>query len=274
MELLSIQMLLVFAIFGCSAGFAAGLLGIGGGVILVPLFLWGFDLAGIDQQLLVHAAFATSLAVIIPTAISNTHGHNKRGNVQLDQVVYLAGGAIVGAVVGVWGATLLSGAVLKMAFGVMQISVAAKMISGAVNSSNTEPQDNISLLLFTGFVGGAFSSFFGIGGGVVAVPLMVLLLRFPIHLAVGNSSALIVVSSLFGTCAYIYTGWAIVPHDNGFLGFVFLPAVAMVVPFSLVGSKLGVHFSGRVEQAELMRLFAALLVVIGLRIIWSSLSNL
>ena len=268
MELLSLQLLVIFAVFGTCAGCAAGLLGIGGGVILVPLFMWSFQLAGLDPQILVHCAFATSLAIIIPTAISNTLGHRKRGYVRGTQVLYLALGALCGACVGAWCASLLSGSFLKVAFGVMQIAVAFKLLSGALKPANEELREQRSLLLLTGFVGGAFSSFFGVGGGVVAVPFMVILLHFPIHLAVGNSTALIVVSSFVGTCAYIYTGWGLRPITDGFLGYVFLPAVAMVIPFSLVGSRIGVHLAGHFSHVRMIKIFAALLVCVGVRVIW------
>jgi len=270
-DLLSVEILSVFAVFGIVAGIAAGLLGIGGGVILVPLFMWGFKLTGINPEILVHCAFATSLAIIIPTAISNTLGHLKRKNVRGNQVLYLAMGATFGAFAGSWAAYSLKGDVLQMAFGIMQIAVALKMVTGSMKSSSGELREQKILLLFTGLLGGAYSAFFGVGGGVVAVPLMVLCLRFPMQLAVGNSAALIIASSFFGTCSYIYSGWQLTSVTDGFLGFVFLPAVAMVVPFSLIGSRIGVHFAGRFSHTKLVCCFAVLLSFIGVRVILSAL---
>ncbi len=267
MELLTLPTLIGFAVLGTGAGAAAGLLGIGGGVILVPLFLWSFQLIGIDAQVVVHSAFATSLATIIPTAVSNTWGHNKLGNVCRRHVLFLAIGAVIGAVSGAWIASLLSGGVLKMAFGVMQLAVAAKLLLGKQPEAHGERREGSGLLLFTGFVGGLFSSFFGIGGGVIAVPLMVLLLRFPMHLAVGNSSALIIVSSLMGTCSYVFLGWGELALKNGFCGYVFLPAVLMVVPFALLGSRIGVSLAGRFSQRRMIRIFALLLIFVGIRMI-------
>ncbi|OQY18980.1 MAG: hypothetical protein B6I36_05510 [Desulfobacteraceae bacterium 4572_35.1] len=260
-------MLLVFAILGTCAGGVAGLLGIGGGVILVPLFMWSFNFAGLDPHILVHCAFATSLAIIVPTAISNSIGHNKQGNICPTHVVSLAIGAIFGAGAGAFAASMLNGEVLRLLFGLMQIAVAAKMIMGSVRPARGDLRDQVILLLLTGFIGGAYSAFFGVGGGVVAVPLMVMFLRFPIHLAVGNSTALIVVSSFFGTCFYVLSGWNLTAIADGFIGYVFLPAVAMVVPFSLVGSRIGVHFAGRFSHAKLVWSFAVLLFFIGGRII-------
>ncbi|MCD6526239.1 MAG: sulfite exporter TauE/SafE family protein [Desulfuromonas sp.] len=267
MEIWSLEMLLGFALMGTCAGFLSGLLGIGGGVVLVPLFLWGFTLAGVDPQVIVHCAFATSLAVIIPTSISNTLGHRARGNFSGFHVIYLAIGSFFGALMGAWGASLLSGPSLKLAFGFMQLAVATKLLLGAMHPSDKPLREQPLILLLIGGFSGVFSAFFGVGGGVVAVPLMVLALHFPIHLAVGNSSALIVMSSLTGTCAYIFNGWQNALLPDSALGFVWLPVVALVLPFSLLGSRLGVKLAGRFSHAKLIKMFALLLIVVGLRII-------
>lgn len=272
LDLLSFDLLVSFIAFGTVAGCLAGLLGIGGGVILVPLFMWRFQLAGFDPNTMVHCAFATSLAIIIPTAISNTLGHYKNGNVCRYHVFYLAIGGVIGACVGAWCASKLSGSTLSLVFGLMQIAVSVKLLTGALKPSSEKLRDQGVMLLFAGFVGGYFSSFFGIGGGVIAVPLMVILLRFPIHLAVGNSTALIVVSSFIGTCAYVLTGWESYAFKGGFLGFVYLPAVALVVPFSLLGAQIGVRLARHCSHVKMVKAFSLLLVCVGVKMIWSSFS--
>lgn len=272
MDFLSFDLLVCFIAFGTVAGCLAGMLGIGGGVILVPLFMWRFQLAGFDPSTLVHCAFATSLAIIIPTAISNTLGHYKQGNVCRYHVLYLSLGGVVGACIGAWCASRLSGSTLSLAFGVMQIAVSVKLLTGALKPSTDKRRDQGAMLLLAGFVGGCFSSFFGVGGGVIAVPLMVILLRFPIHLAVGNSTALIVVSSFVGTCAYILSGWQSYAFEGGFLGFVYLPAVALVIPFSLFGAQIGVRLARLCSHIKMVKVFSLLLVCVGVKMIWSSLS--
>ena len=270
LDFVSFDLLVNFIVLGTVAGCLAGLLGIGGGVILVPLFMWQFKLVGFDPHTMVHCAFATSLAIIIPTAISNTFGHYKQGNVCRQHIFYLAIGGVFGACVGAWCASKLSGSTLTLAFGFMLIAVSVKLLTGALSPSTEKRRDQVIMLLFAGFVGGYFSSFFGIGGGVVAVPLMVILLRFPIHLAVGNSTALIVVSSSIGTCAYILTGWESYAFNGGFLGFVYLPAVALVVPFSLFGAQIGVRLARHCSHAKMVKAFSLLLVCVGVKMIWSS----
>ena len=265
---LSIVLLIVL---GSLAGFLAGLLGIGGGIILVPLFLWVFEAAGFSPEVLVHTALGTSLAVIIPTALSSTAGHRKRGNVQWHQVVSLGIGGTLGGFCGAWLASLLSGDWLKGLFGVMQLLVAVQMVifSPRLPPERTDPELPVALVA-VGFAGGVFSAFFGVGGGVIAVPLMVIVLSFPIHLAVGNSSALIVVASLSGALSYMYHGWAaalLPPFSIGYVnGLVFL----LVAPFTVLTARLGVRVASRTTHDKLVKIFAVLLVVVGLRMVYSA----
>lgn len=265
----AISTILLFIALGSLAGFLAGLLGIGGGIILVPLFLWTFDAAGFAPEILVHTAFGTSLAVIIPTALSSTFGHRKRGNVEWHQVFYLCLGGFFGALSGAWLASLLSGDWLKGLFGIMQIAVALQMI---IFHPRLPPECDRAMskwpLAAVGFAGGVFSAFFGVGGGVIAVPLMVIVLCFPIHLAVGNSSALIVVSSLSGTLSYMYHGWGSTLLPAFSIGYVNLLVFILVAPFSIGMARLGVRVATRTSHDRLVKVFAGLLVLVGVRMIY------
>jgi uncharacterized membrane protein YfcA len=264
-----IATLFLFVILGSLAGFLAGLLGIGGGIILVPLFLWAFAAADFAPEILVHTAFGTSLAVIIPTALSSTFGHRKRGNVEWHQVAYLCLGGLVGALCGAWLASLLSGDWLKGLFGVMQILVALKLL---IFHPRLPPEraDKVAPrpLIMVGFAGGVFSAFFGVGGGVIAVPLMIIVLSFPVHLAVGNSSALIVISSLTGALAYMFHGWGSELLPPFSLGYVNTLVLLLVAPFTIGMARLGVRVASRTAHDKLVRVFAVLLVLIGLRMIY------
>jgi len=270
MEVFGIQAIVLFVVLGAAAGFLAGLLGIGGGIILVPLFLWSFPHAGFQPDLTVHAAFATSLAIIFPTSISSTLGHRKRGNVQWHQVFYLAAGGAFGAVAGASAAASFSGIWLKGLFGLMQILVALKLL---IFHPHMPPerldQPGKAGLVAVGLIGGSFSAFFGVGGGVVAVPLMVLALRLPIHLAVGNSSALIVISSLFGALSYTWHGWHIPGLPPFSSGYVNVLVAGLVAPFTILTARLGVRVAGRTSHAKMIKIFAGLLILVGLRMMIS-----
>jgi len=272
MSLLAPQVLLLFALTGSLAGLLAGLLGIGGGIILVPLFLWAFEAVNLPSEIVVHAAFATSLCVIIPSAVSSTLGHRRRGNVQWRQVMRMAVGGIGGALIGAAFAASLSGDWLKVLFGVMQILAAGKMFFSEPRlppeESDFQPWGR---LLLIGLIGGLFSAFFGAGGGFVVVPLMLMWLRMPIHLAVGNSSALIAVSAIFGVFSYIYHGWNHPQLPAHSFGYVNLLAAGLVIPFTMLFARFGVRLAGRFSHAKLVRIFAVMLLVIGTRMIIATL---
>jgi hypothetical protein len=269
MDTFAISTLLMFVFLGSFAGFLAGLLGIGGGIILVPLFLWAFEAAGFVTEVIVHTAFGTSLAVIIPTALSSTFGHRKRGNVNWHQVAYLCLGGIFGALCGAWIAALLSGDWLKGFFGVMQLLVALQLL---IFSPRLPPESSEAIppihLVAVGLAGGLFSAFFGVGGGVIAVPLMVIVLSFPIHLAVGNSSALIVISALSGALSYMFHGWDYEFLPPFSLGYVNVLVFALVAPFSIGMARLGVRVASRTAHDKLVKAFAVLLILVGLRMIY------
>lgn len=266
MALFSPFVIALLLFMGAAAGFLAGLLGIGGGVILVPLFLWGFPLIEFPESTLVHTALGTSLAIILPTAISSTLGHRKRGNVDWRMVGGLALGGIGGALIGSSLASLFSGDSMCVSFGCMLILVGLKFILFRPHLPLlTEKRPSWPSLGLVGCTGGAFSAFFGIGGGVIAVPLMVIFLRQPIHLALGNSSALIVVSSFFGALSYVFHGWALPDLSTYAMGYVNVPVATFVSVVAIGSARLGVRLATRTPQDKLMKGFAALLILIGSR---------
>lgn len=264
MDSFSLPILVLFVLVGSMAGFLAGLMGIGGGIILIPLFLWAFKVAGFAPDIIVHAAFGTSLAIIIPTAVSSTLGHRKRGNVEWRQVLRMAYGSVFGVLAGSSLAAGLPGDVLKGLFGLMQIGSGLKMFR---HQSHLPPEEAAGIptsrMLLTGFVVGVFSSFFGVGGGIVAVPMMVIFLRQPIHLAVGNSSALMVLSALAGTASYVFHGWGLSQLPPFSLGYVNQLVALIIAPLTIVFARLGVRLASRTDHAKLMKTFAGFLILTG-----------
>jgi len=272
METFSPLLLLLFASLGGMAGFLAGLLGIGGGVILVPLFLKIFPLIGFPEATLVHTALGTSLAIILPTAISSSLGHRKHGNVDWHMVMWLASGSVSGALVGAWAASLLSGAALKGCFGLTLMGIGLHFLFYRLRYLPAADLDRPVpwRLLLVGLCSGSFSAFFGVGGGIISVPLMVIVLRLPILLAVGNSSAVIVASTFFGSLSYMVHGWHVPQLPPYSMGYINVPIAVVVACFSMICARLGVKVASRFSRDRLKKLFACLLIVIGLRLIWQS----
>ncbi|RLB72459.1 MAG: hypothetical protein DRH07_04500 [Deltaproteobacteria bacterium] len=268
MDILSPQIIILTLTMGSFAGFLAGLLGIGGGVILVPLFLWLFPVAGFPPDLVVHTAFGTSLAIILPTAISSTLGHRQHGNVDWHMVWFLALGGIAGSLLGSSMAAFISGESLKMCLGLMQILVSLKFLfyKPYIPPENQEKATHLALLL-VGFAGGLFSAFFGMGGGVIAVPLMLMVLHLPIHLAVGNSSALIVVSSFSAVSCYVWFGMQNPASAPFSLGYVNLLVALLIAPLAIIFARIGVKLASRTSQTILVKVFAVLLMFVGIKIL-------
>ena len=270
MELLSPTILLMFALVGALAGLLAGLFGIGGGLILIPMFIWAFKAAGFAPSIIVHLAFGTSLAIIIPTAISSALGHRQRGNVDWHLVLRMACGSVVGVACGSSLAAGLSGDTLKGLFGLMQIGVGSKLFArpprlpeGDAGEAGWGP------LLAIGFIVGAFAAFFGVGGGVIAVPL-IMLMRHSMHHAVGNSSGLMVISALTGTVSYMLHGWGnpLLPPFS--LGYVNLLVTLLVAPFTVLMARVGVRIANQTSHARLVRVFAVLIILVGMRMALSA----
>ena len=272
MELLNPLILMMFALVGACAGVLAGLFGIGGGLILIPMFIWAFKLAGFASGLIVHMAFGTSLAIIIPTAVSSTLGHRKRGNVDWYLVLRMACGSVVGVFCGSSLAAGLSGDTLKGLFGLMQIGVGSRMFMRPPREPESHPGTPAWLpVLAIGFVVGAFSAFFGVGGGVIAVPLIMVFLHHSMHRAVGNSSGLMVISAVNGTFFYMLHGWnnPLLPPFS--LGYVNLLVTLLVAPFTIVMARVGVRIASRTSHARLVRVFAVLIILVGVRMAASTL---
>lgn len=213
-------------------------------------------------------AFGTSLALIIPTAVSSTIAHRRNGNIDWHQVYRVSLGSAVGAVAGASLAAVIPGDRLTMFFGLMQIFVGLRLF---FQPRHLPPERQTAVpvwqLLLVGCAVGTFSAFFGVGGGVIAVPLMVMLLQLPTRTAVGNSSAMIVVSSIFGVFSYMLHGWAAPDLPPFSFGYVNLLVVAIMAPFAILSASFGVRVASRVTHDKLLKIFALLLICIGTRIL-------
>ncbi|MBE0504126.1 MAG: sulfite exporter TauE/SafE family protein [Desulfuromonadales bacterium] len=263
----TVQALILFLILGALAGILAGLFGIGGGIILIPCFLWAFPIAHFSPEIIVHTAFGTSLAIIIPTAISSAWGHRKRGNVDFHAASRLAIGSIIGVVLGSTLAAGLSGDLLKGLMGMMQIGIGLRMFLQSPPPEGRQRCDALLPALLIGLVVGTFSAFFGVGGGIIAVPLMVYFLGQSMHQAVGTSSALMVISALFGTASYIWHGWGHPGLPLYSLGYVNFLVALIVAPLTVLFARVGVRIATKSTHKGLFKAFALFIIFIGLNMV-------
>ncbi|WP_075878633.1 sulfite exporter TauE/SafE family protein [Vreelandella massiliensis] len=257
--------LLGYLALGAVAGTMAGLFGVGGGLIIVPVLAFAFELQGVAPEVLMHLAIGTSLATIVVTGASSTFGHLQKGSIHKPWFIALLPGLMLGAVAGVFVADTLSGTLLGTLFGVFVLLVAVKMALGLAPKPGTIAPGK-PLMTFAGAVIGAISALFGIGGGTLSVPWF-LRCGATMTQAVGTSAACGLPIALFGAVTFIIVGWSHPLVPSTATGFVMWPAflgiVLASVPFARVGVKLAHALPGHIVRYA----FAALLTLVGLRFV-------
>ena len=247
-------------VLGCASGFLAGLLGIGGGMLLVPALTFLASAQGFAPGYVVKMAVATSLATILFTSLSSVRAHHKRGAVRWDVVRLLAPGIVVGSLLGAQIARLLSTRMLALVFAVFVSYSAVQMfIDKKPKPSRQLPQG--AGMFGAGGAIGTLSSLVGAGGGFISVPFMAWC-NVPIHTAVATSSALGFPIALAGTIGYVFAGWNLQGAPGGSVGYLYLPALALIAVTSVLFAPLGAAAAHRLNVRQLKRAFAVLLIVL------------
>ncbi|WP_440055580.1 sulfite exporter TauE/SafE family protein [Pseudoalteromonas sp. T1lg65] len=258
-------LLIVFlcAILGCGVGFLAGLLGIGGGLLIVPILSWilsYFEI--IPQQQVVLVAIATSLASIIFTSTASAKAHHKNANVPWHIAPWVMVGVAIGALASGFAAVLLPEKLVRWIFVVSVIVIAAKMAwSSRKPPKSDRPLPSGPVLALLTSVMGALSAMIGIGGGALIVPLLTFF-SLDMKKAIGCASASGIVIAIFGSFGYIASGSGHVDIEHGFLGFVYLPALLGIVVTSWFMAPVGAKATHHLPVTTIKKVFSALLVII------------
>jgi uncharacterized protein len=262
--------ILILLAAGAGAGFASGLLGIGGGAVMVPISYWLIVAMKVAPVIAIRIAFGTSLLVILPTAISGSWRHNKEKAVRWKTALILGSCALVGGLVGASLAAHLSEQILKVGFGGLILAIALWMGLGILprlRREDAEPRENLALVAACGFPIGMVSGLTGIGGGVLIVAVLVLALDFPVHTAVGTSVAAIILGSVGGIVGYIVNGLGVsglLPYS---IGYVNLPIWLCLIATSIPMAQLGARAAHALPAKPLMYIFIAFMVYAGLEMI-------
>lgn len=256
--------LIVLLITGAGIGFASGLLGVGGGFIMVPVLYWLMTSTGIDPTIALRVSLGTSLAVILPTALSGAFGHYRRQAVLIKPTLYIASTGIIGGILGGIIATSIPGDILKTIFGFTVILVALIMIMVRYPEIQETPLDKPLYFLIGGLFIGMMSGLLGVGGGFIIVPFMVLLMRYDIHKAVGTSAAVIVFTSIGGIISYTFNGIGVSGLPEYSLGYVNLLQFVVLAGLSIPMAQLGVKAAHSLPSKQLKYVFVAVLVYVGL----------
>lgn len=247
-------------VLGAFSGFTAGLMGVGGGMLLVPVLTAIFTAQQFADEHVLHLAVATSLATILFTSVSSVRAHHQRGAVLWHVVRVLAPGILVGSLIGAQLAALLPTGLLAYAF------AGFLAFSGTQLLRDSKPKPHRELprmpgMLAAGGTIGLLASVVGGGGGFVSVPFMVWC-NVRIHNAVATSAALGFPIAAAGTIGYVLAGWRAPGLPPGAAGFVYLPALATVATVSVFTAPLGARVAHSLDTKVLKRIFAALLYVL------------
>lgn len=257
--------ILILIITGVGVGFATGLLGVGGGFILAPVqFLLLLSL-GIDPDTSIRIVFGTSLAVILPTAISGTYSHYCRKCVLIKPAVIMGIMGFLGGIIGGSIATHVPADILRIIFGLLLIVVSVDFLRFKAPERHQKRSINKYEFVFWGFMTGIASGLLGIGGGVVLVPIMVIILGFKMIDAVGTSSLIIIFTSVGGIISYILNGLYVPNLPPYSIGYINLLQFAILAVASIPMAQVGVLAAHKMPEKQLRYIFAVLLLYIVLK---------
>lgn len=256
--------ILIYLVAGAYAGFMAGLLGVGGGVIVVPALLFAFALQGVDGGDAMRMALATSLASILFTSVSSMRAHHARGAVDWAVVRRIAPGIIAGTFGGALVAARLPELALKVFFVVFLAAIAVSMALDFRPPPQRELPGAGGMTL-AGAAIGALSSAVGIGGGVMTVPFLAWC-NVAVHRAIGTSSAVGFPLAAAGTAGFVVAGWEAPGLPAGAFGYVYLPALAGIVLVSVFLAPVGAWVAHRQRAIVLKRVFAVFLLAVGAKV--------
>ncbi|MEM5471064.1 sulfite exporter TauE/SafE family protein [Hoeflea sp. AS60] len=251
------------------AGLIAGLLGVGGGIVIVPILFWLFTLIEFQPELSMHMAVATSLATIIATSMSSVRAHHKRGAVDVALLKRWSPAIALGALSGGLLAKYIDPAGLKAIFGFVALAVALNMAIPKTLVVASELPESNAVQSAIAYVIGLLSSLMGIGGGTLSVPTLSAF-SYPIHRAVGTAAAFGFMIAIPAVIGFIFSGWSVPDRPPLSLGYVNLIAVAIIFPFTTFFAPVGAKLAHSLDPKWVKRAFAVFLGITALRMLYST----
>ncbi|MDM7861678.1 sulfite exporter TauE/SafE family protein [Alteromonas sp. ASW11-36] len=253
-------------LLGGVVGVMAGLLGIGGGLIIVPVLTYLLaELLQIAPQETIVIAIATSLSTIIFTGISSARAHYRLGNLQRHIIVWCGFGIGLGAIVGAQIASAIPGTALKLIFACLVIAIALYMLFGRrVESDNSATKPKLATI---GITTGTLSALMGIGGGALLVPALIWY-RVNIRQAIGCAAFSGIVIAVFGSSSFVVSGWDYGQLSQGYLGYIYWPATLSIAATSVFTAPMGAKLGQQMNTQLLKKIFAVFLVIVSIRMLW------
>lgn len=253
---------LLYLVLGACAGVLAGLFGVGGGLVIVPVLVFSFTAHGFSPDVLTQMAVGTSLATIVFTSVNSILEHHRRGAVLWPVFIWMAIGILVGSALGAVTAAQIQGPILQKIIGTFAILVAIQMAFGLQPKASRGLPGKPGLGVAGGVVGWA-SAIFGIGGGSLTVPFLTWR-GVPVQQAVATSAACGLPIAVAGALSFVAVGWGNPQLPELSVGFVYLPAMIGIAATSMFFARLGARLAHRLSPKVLKRLFALLLLCVGL----------
>ena len=262
----SLSFMLAYLVFGAVAGVIAGLLGVGGGIVVVPALFWFFTAQGFSQEIIMQMALGTSLAAIMFTSISSFRAHHRRGAVLWPIVKAITPGILIGTFAGSCVAAKLPTGFLKGFFVCFLYYVAIQMLLNIKPKASRQIPGQAGMF-GAGFGIGAVSSLVGIGGGTLSVPFMVWC-NIAMHTAVGTSAAIGFPIALAGTVGYVVNGLGAANLPPLSFGYIYLPALVGVAAVSILTAPYGARLAHKLPVPTLKRFFALFVLAMATRMLW------
>ncbi len=255
--------IVLFLITGSVTGLLAGLLGVGGGVVVVPSLAYIFNYMGMPHNAIMHMAASTSLAAMIFTTLMAVIAQQKRKMINWAVFRTLAPAIVIGTILGTSIASLLPSHVLKIIFGLFMFFIAVRMLLQKKQSEEmTRPLPHLYIQYGAGFAVGALSGMLGIGGGALTIPIL-LQFGLPAHQSAATSSACALLLSVIGTLSFMILGWY-EPPATGVASYVNWTAAILIAITSMIFVPLGTRLAGRLSGHHLKQVFAVFLLLVGL----------
>ena len=266
------QLIIELAALGICTGFLAGLLGIGGGMVMVPFITMILSFRGVDADLAVKMAIATSMATIIFTSVSSVRAHHKRGAVRWDLVKGLAPGIVLGSLISSLGVfALLKGSYLGIFFGLFVGFSATQMFLDKKPSPSRQMPATAGLVGAGGVIG-FISGLVGAGGGFISVPFMAWC-NVAIHNAVATSAALGFPIAVANVAGYIFSGMSVQGLPDDAFGFIWVPALVIIAACSVFTAPLGAKAAHTLPVKKLKRIFASVLYLLAAYMLYTGITS-
>ncbi|ACK68907.1 protein of unknown function DUF81 [Gloeothece citriformis PCC 7424] len=256
----------LLSVLGLSSGLMAGLLGIGGGMVIVPGLFFIFQLMGIPHNLLMHLAMGTSMCVMICTATASTWTHQLKGDIRWDFLLKILPGIFLGLMIGSSASQHLSTRLLECIFGFFLLFVSVKiLLKGKLTTQKQSQSPKLSFINLMGTIIGLKSGLLGIGGGAISIPFLIYC-GLPMTEVAGTSASFSLPISILGT----FSLGIFATTESNFplsIGYIYWPAVLMIAPFTMFGASIGTKLSHLIPAETMRFIFAWFLLFVSMRML-------